>query len=121
MIVTSSLTHEEHYRLFGNLPNDRIESLLDESQALEGVEGVKSYIEEARGSVPAGEDVLSEEIGTLRDILKDMRKNNKSYQALHDLLEDLIEKQEEINRGGEYAIEQINNALRDIRTSNIPG
>ena len=94
--MISNLSNEEHYRMFGTLPADRIEALLDASDKLESLDGIEAHVSEARCQFPA-EDFLVPVQDRLHDLAKRLRGDNRQ-----EVLS-IIEQLDDINQCQVYA------------------
>jgi hypothetical protein len=101
----SNLTHEEYYNLHGNLPVDRIESLIVDSGAVEAFQEdigtIRDTASEIIAQLPA-EDFLEGILTHVRNIVKCKGVANQR-EMLSDLLENIQEIQDQQNQSSEYA------------------
>lgn len=81
MYIPSSMTNDEAFTMYGTLPADRIEALLEIEDI--DVSGAITDIQEAACQFPA-EDFLSEQMDALHDLAKKLRGDNKE-RLLHIL------------------------------------
>jgi len=113
MYINSNLTSREALNLFGTLPADHIERLIDIEEAQESARGVAPYIEEAITCFP-GEDFIESEgvLDDLRKIAKTVRGDNRV--AILAVIEKLEGVQLGTARQAEYGVSELRNALREI-------
>lgn len=85
----SNITAQEEFRLTGTVSGERLNGLLERSDALEKLDGLDAHIYEANGQYPA-EDFLSDVIERLHNLAKRLRGDNKAellgvIEALDDI------------------------------------
>lgn len=110
MFDFSNLSHEEYYKINGNLSPKRIEDILDAQANLptrEALDTVKGEIQESQ--VDIGEDVLSDIITDAEYLAKYCKGENKSIATA--LLEKIKQLEIEIQSALEYHKEKIGSAI----------
>lgn len=111
--INSNLSPREVFRIYGTLPDNMIEDLLDTQDAADATCGASPYIEEAMTMYP-GEDFIDQEgvFDDLRAIAASVRGDNrKAVQAVIEKLEGL---QLGVSRQSEYGIDELRKALKSM-------
>lgn len=86
-----NLTHEEYFRIYGTLTEQRISELLDEVSAAPNVESVAIHINEGMGQFPA-EDFLEAIKTRLVELQKNVRGQNKEdLKGIIEALDDVAQ------------------------------
>jgi hypothetical protein len=86
-----NLTHEEYFRMYGTLTEQRISDLLDEASAAPNVEGATIHINEGMAQFPA-EDFLEPIKTRLIELQQNVRGANKdTLQGIIEALDDLAQ------------------------------
>ena len=90
MYINSNMTNIEAFKLYGTLPADRIESILEAETQLSELQGIEGNLIDAN-SFPA-EDFLAEVISDLQTLKRGMRGNNReNLDAIIEKLEDIAQ------------------------------
>lgn len=106
-----SLTPREHWRLYGRLPEDAIEDLLDAQERKEQVAGVAPYIKEAMGQFPA-EDFLSQVINRVHALARKVRGDNREEAlAIAEVLDDVAQT---TFYAADHGRSELRNALKEL-------
>lgn len=104
------LTPREYWNLYGTLPADMVEALLDTNDKVGALLNAKAYAKEAQ--IDIGEDFLGSVISDAQSLKKSLRGvNRESAEALADKLESL---QCELSQAVDYANEQIHSVLLEL-------
>ncbi len=111
MYINSNLSPREAFRIYGQLPEQIINRLIDHNEACEDIADCAANIREASSQFPE-EDFLSETISDLQKIVKRIRGENKTdLQVAIDALEEI---QLTFSRATEYGRKELNEALTVI-------
>lgn len=94
--MISNLSNREHFRLYGTLTPERIETLLDLDEKLQAFDGLEAHVQEARRQFPA-EDFLVPVQDRLHELAKRLRGDNRQ-----EILS-IVEQLDDINQCQVYA------------------
>jgi len=118
MYINSNMTPREAFKFYGKLPDDWIESLIEDQEMLYDLNGVSSYIEDALAQYPDEDFIESEGIfDDLREIASNVRGENKS--RILAVIEKLEALQLSISRQTEYGAEELRKALATIEFNEV--
>jgi hypothetical protein len=71
LIINSNLSNREAFSIHGQLTEDRMEELLDDSERLEAVSSIDSFLDDISNNLPA-EDFLKDEVKILESLAPHM-------------------------------------------------
>ena len=111
LYIPSNMSPREALNLYGALPINTIEALIDAQEAMNNQSEIKPYLSEAK-SCFAAEDCIQELIHDATALARTLRGANKA--AMLELLEKMESRQLELSREGEYGTDQLNQALKAI-------
>ena len=113
MYIDHNLTNAEAFRIYGTLPADRIEQLIDRTESVNAdtLEGVASDIEEARGCFP-DEDFMGALIESLWGLEGNLRGANK--ETIKRIIEQAEQLNTEICQSAECGREKLTDAERGL-------
>jgi hypothetical protein len=109
MYINSNLTPREVLNLYGTLPAEMCEQLIDTHDEALAAKDTVGYIEEAKGCYPT-EDCLNPVLELLNNLHRNLRKSD-TKEALRFIIERAEELQSELSRSGEYGASELKNAL----------
>lgn len=109
MYINSNLTPAEVLNLYGTLPPDMCESLIDAKEDAQRAADTVANIEEAKGCYPS-EDCLNPVLELLNNLHRNLRKSD-TKDALKFIIDRAEDLQSELARSGEYGASELRSAL----------
>lgn len=110
----SNITAKEEFRLTGTVSGDRLDELLDRSEALDKLEGLDAHIEEAKCQYPA-EDFLSGITDRLHELAKRLRGDNR--QEVLGIIEALDDIGQTTFYASDYGRSELGKALEIVKAA----
>lgn len=107
------LTPSENFRLFGQLPQEQLEQLLDQEKRLAQVESVGGHISDAMAQFPA-EDFLADILTELRGVKSELRANSKHKGKIANLIEKLDDIAQTTFYAADYGRDELRKALKVV-------
>lgn len=105
----SNMTAKEEMLLTGQVSKERLEALIEKSEALEAMEGIDSHIEEAMGQYP-DEDFLEKHRDQLIQLRNKLR--GSSRETMDAILESLDDLAQITSYASEYGMSELHEAKR---------
>ena len=114
MTTWSNMSAREEMLLTGQVSKERLEALIEKSEALEAMDGIEAHIEEARGQYPA-EDFLEKHKDQLMQLRNKLRGSNR--ETMDAILESLDDLAQMTFYSSEYGRSELNEAMTLFRAS----
>lgn len=112
IFVPHNATAEEEYRLTGKVTGERLERLLDRSEALSRLSDMDALIEEGMSQYPS-EDFLFDAIERLHELAKRLRGDNK--ETLIGIIESLDDIAQTTFYDADYGRGELKKALEILK------
>jgi hypothetical protein len=108
------MSAREEMLLTGQVSKERLEALIEKSEALEAMDGIAAHIEEAGVQYPA-EDFLEKHKDQLMQLRNKLRGSNR--EAMDAILESLDDLAQMTFYSSEYGRSELNEAMALFRAS----